>query len=468
MPDAVRALGDAVRALRMMDADVVVGTCPDMGAIQPIQPPLKWLAHRWSRQLAALQTVAVVEAGGRTVSLGDLLGPSFAADPERMFAWDRFHPSADGYAAAAAVLLPSMVSALAEPAGPRPAEPDGAGVRNLYAAAAKAAEQSGTEVAPATVAGRERGPRRSLGTPTTSGLAIRRTPDGSGARTLGAWEVFNHGRGQGSGSSTAERAGDNRAIRQLSRAAAVTALAGAVGGMALLAAETLAARTRRYASPDMQLAMRATVGPAKAPTLRLVLLGDSTALGVGVDQVADTVGGQLAALLAEGPGGRRVELSSVAVAGSHSSDLGIQVARALVGQRPDVAVILIGTNDAVRLARPARRPTSSPPPCAGCATRAPRWSSAPAPTWAPPARSPSRCASCVGWHGRRLGRAQVEAVRAAGGVPVDLAERTGPVFRADAGTLCHDGFHPSADGYRVWAHALLPAGGRGGGGLRST
>jgi lysophospholipase L1-like esterase len=40
---------------------------------------------------------------------------------------------------------------------------------------------------------------------------------------------------------------------------------------------------------------------------------------------------------------------------------------------------------------------------------------------------------------------------------VDLGEETGAVFRADAGTLCYDGFHPSADGYRVWAHALYPA-----------
>ena len=37
------------------------------------------LARKWSRDLAAAQTVAVVEAGGRTVSLGDLLGPEFAA-----------------------------------------------------------------------------------------------------------------------------------------------------------------------------------------------------------------------------------------------------------------------------------------------------------------------------------------------------------------------------------------------------
>ena len=82
---AVRHLADAVRAAARGRRRVVVGTCPDLGAIQPIQPPLRWLARRWSRQLAAAQTVAVVEAGGWTVSLGDLLGPRFAAEPTRMF-----------------------------------------------------------------------------------------------------------------------------------------------------------------------------------------------------------------------------------------------------------------------------------------------------------------------------------------------------------------------------------------------
>ncbi|RQX37132.1 GDSL family lipase, partial [Micromonospora chalcea] len=63
----------------------------------------------------------------------------------------------------------------------------------------------------------------------------------------------------------------------------------------------------------------------------------------------------------------------------------------------------------------------------------------------------------LGWSGRRMARAQTAAVLDAGGTVVDLGAETGPVFRADAGTLCRDGFHPSADGYRVWAHALLPA-----------
>ena len=71
----------AVRQLRAAGAQVVVGTCPDLGTVQPIRPPLRWLARRWSRQLAAAQTVAVVEEGAWTVSLADLLGPRFAAEP---------------------------------------------------------------------------------------------------------------------------------------------------------------------------------------------------------------------------------------------------------------------------------------------------------------------------------------------------------------------------------------------------
>ena len=50
-----------------------------------------------SRNLAAAQTIAVVEAGGRTVSLGDMLGPLFASRDD-LFGDDEFHPSAEGYA----------------------------------------------------------------------------------------------------------------------------------------------------------------------------------------------------------------------------------------------------------------------------------------------------------------------------------------------------------------------------------
>ncbi len=162
VPDSVAHLVRAVRALREVGAEVIVGTCPDLGTIKPLQRPLRWLATRWSRQMATAQTIAVVEAGGRTVSLGDLLGPAFAAEPDRMFSWDQFHPSADGYAVAAAAILPTLVAALRERQGAAEQEQPrlglGEGVRSLPEAAAEAASQAGTEVSSTQVGGRERGP----------------------------------------------------------------------------------------------------------------------------------------------------------------------------------------------------------------------------------------------------------------------------------------------------------------------
>lgn len=160
---AVRALDEAVRRLRAAGAEVVVGTCPDLGTIEPVAQPLRWIARRWSRQLAAAQTIAVVEAGGRTVSLGDLLGPEFASNPSAYFSADRFHPSAAGYASVATAVLPSVCAILEEwPTAAGEGRPDarrGEGVRPVARAAVLAANSAGTEVAAAEVGGHERGRR---------------------------------------------------------------------------------------------------------------------------------------------------------------------------------------------------------------------------------------------------------------------------------------------------------------------
>ena len=59
-PTAVRHLDHAVRRLREIGAEVVVGTCPDLGTVEPVAQPLRWIARRSSRQLAAAQTIVVV------------------------------------------------------------------------------------------------------------------------------------------------------------------------------------------------------------------------------------------------------------------------------------------------------------------------------------------------------------------------------------------------------------------------
>lgn len=109
---SVRHLATAVRRLRTAGAEVVVGTCPDLGTVEPVYQPLRWLARRVSRQLAAAQTIGVVEQGGRTVSLGEMLGPEFAANPRELFGPDNYHPSAEGYATAAMAVLPTLCAVL--------------------------------------------------------------------------------------------------------------------------------------------------------------------------------------------------------------------------------------------------------------------------------------------------------------------------------------------------------------------
>jgi lysophospholipase L1-like esterase len=152
---SVRHLSAAVRRLRTAGAEVVVGTCPDLGTIEPVQQPLRWLARRASRQLAAAQTIGVVEQGGRTVSLGDLLGPEFEANPRELFGPDNYHPSAEGYATAAMAVLPTVCAALnlwpAEEERPDVARREG--FLPVARAAAEAASEAGTEVAAAMPTG---------------------------------------------------------------------------------------------------------------------------------------------------------------------------------------------------------------------------------------------------------------------------------------------------------------------------
>ncbi|MFE1100608.1 SGNH/GDSL hydrolase family protein [Nocardiopsis alba] len=143
--DAVASLREVTRDLVAAGTPVVVATCPDLGTVRPIGWPLRSVARRASRQLAAAQTIAVTEAGGRTVSLSDLLADDFRSDPLAMFGPDRFHPSARGYAQASFAVLPSACAAL----GLLPEldeEETTRGVLPVDRAAVMAAETPGTEV----------------------------------------------------------------------------------------------------------------------------------------------------------------------------------------------------------------------------------------------------------------------------------------------------------------------------------
>lgn len=237
------------------------------------------------------------------------------------------------------------------------------------------------------------------------------------------------------------------------RVAAGVALTTVAGGV-LLAVEAVIALRREYLAAETAPAIRGEFGRAFAPPLRLAVLGDSTAAGVGVTAVEDSVGGRLARVLADT--GRFVTLDGLGVSGSRAADLAPQVSRALLNP-PDVAVVLIGANDAThrtdldsvrhdvrdaveRLHAAGVHVVVGSCPDMGAAT-----------AFLPPLRQ------LVAWEGRRVGAATREAATIAGAATVDIGAETGPAFRSDPGRyLSSDEFHPSAEGYALWAGALAP------------
>jgi lysophospholipase L1-like esterase len=108
-------LDAAVRALRRTGCQVVVGTCPDLGALTAVPQPLRGIGRQASRRLADAQREVARRGGAHTVTLSDVVGPHFLTRPDEMFALDRFHPSAAGYRRIAKALLPSVLAVLGSP-----------------------------------------------------------------------------------------------------------------------------------------------------------------------------------------------------------------------------------------------------------------------------------------------------------------------------------------------------------------
>jgi lysophospholipase L1-like esterase len=100
-------LGRQVGRLVAAGTKVVVGTCPDLGTVQPIPQPLREIARRYGLSLARAQRRELTRVGAVAVSLADLVSPEFLVRPE-LFSPDQFHPSGAGYEFATGVLLPAL------------------------------------------------------------------------------------------------------------------------------------------------------------------------------------------------------------------------------------------------------------------------------------------------------------------------------------------------------------------------
>lgn len=224
----------------------------------------------------------------------------------------------------------------------------------------------------------------------------------------------------------------------------------------VLGAEALHAAKRTYllgeSAPPIDGTFIARV-PVTHTTLRLMMIGDSTAAGVGASVTTGTVGGHLATLLSES--GISTHLASVAVSGSRARDLGPQVSRALLA-KPNLAVILIGANDATHLSSLGGLRTDI-----GEAVDRLRAAGIEVVVGTCPDldaafafMQPLR--SIAGWQGRRVARTERALLRGRGVFAVDIAHATGPTIKSDpARYLSVDRLHPNDEGYGLFAAALL-------------
>ncbi|MFD6966959.1 SGNH/GDSL hydrolase family protein [Streptomyces sp. NPDC059949] len=178
--------------------------------------------------------------------------------------------------------------------------------------------------------------------------------------------------------------------------------------------------------------------------LPLLVLGDSSAVTVGVLDRKDTFGARLAKELVSDLS-CAVEVRVQARVGVTTAGMARQV-RAVCGRSDrGVVLVLIGGNDVV-LPKSLRRSAAQLGSYVG-ELRAAGWQvvvGSCADIGAAPAVRPGVAAVAM-WRSRWLARRQAAAVLEAGGLVVSL---TTDVFRhRPADLYCADGFHPSAEGY---------------------
>jgi lysophospholipase L1-like esterase len=189
--------------------------------------------------------------------------------------------------------------------------------------------------------------------------------------------------------------------------------------------------------------------------VRMAMLGDSLAAGLGVDGAEQLPGVVLARGLARDCG-RPVQLDTVAICGCTSRRLGEQVDTVLVDP-PHMAVIMIGANDVTRRIPPweSARLLGD----AVCRLRAAGITVivGTCPDLGTIRSIPQPLRTLAHTSSLTLARVQREAIGRAGGITVPLAQLLAHHFLAQPDTLFgRDHYHPSSAGYAAACTVLLP------------
>lgn len=195
-------------------------------------------------------------------------------------------------------------------------------------------------------------------------------------------------------------------------------------------------------------------GNSSPGALQLLVVGDSTAVGIGVDTVQESLAGQLVRRMnASGGRGRWVGWRVVGTSGATSGEVLERHRAEMLSEAADVAVVLVGWNDALKL-----RPVSAFETDLDALLRTLRDGNpgiriivvAP-PAFGRFAVLPQPLRFVLGVHARALTRAAAK---------VAARNRCGMAIGFDGASVARDGFHPDTAGYARLAENVLTALGR--------
>jgi len=188
---------------------------------------------------------------------------------------------------------------------------------------------------------------------------------------------------------------------------------------------------------------------APAP-MRLLVAGESTAVGVGVSCLDEALAGRLAVEIAR-RSHRRVDWQVVGANGARVERLVGLLGRASIAPQTELALLPMGVNDTVKLSSARRwvaalQSTTDLLRAAG--VRHIAWASVPPVGWFTALPRPLRW--LLGMRARQLDRILLEWAAQAGDDVYYLPVRLPP--RPEL--LAEDGYHPGPEGYRLWASLL--------------
>jgi lysophospholipase L1-like esterase len=196
-----------------------------------------------------------------------------------------------------------------------------------------------------------------------------------------------------------------------------------------------------------------TIG--NGPKLTYVVLGDSTSIAQGGDY-AQGYATATAQYIAKT---HTVTWVNFGVSGARANDVASQQLEQAAAYKPDIALVAVGANDVTHLTEVSVVKTSLQKIISGLQAANPnvRIILTGSPDMGGPPRLPQPLRALAGVRTQTINSMITGLTDGKRVVFAPIAEKTGPIFRANHHLYAADNFHPTTEGYKVWTPVLTGA-----------